>query len=144
MLRLLAFFTILGLVSCKHSEKQTTQFVQSNPEKDLRIHPSDTINANKITSYLMVPPFIRSELDKFSNGKFVIANPGERWSSGCIRDADVPHRQFIAGYLKDNVFTMVYVNGGIALMNHVIKMELDGQKVTAHSFDNIPGQIVLD
>jgi len=67
-----------------------------------------------VRNYKDTPAFIKSFLDTKYEGKFFIAEPGQKWNSGCLSSADVPRYQFSRAYLDSIEYRMEFWAGGIA------------------------------
>jgi len=74
----------------------------------------DKQKAIVLNRYMDTPAFIKSFLDAKHEGKFLIAEPGNDWSSGCIGEAGIPRYLFNRAYFDSTEYKMEFWAGGIA------------------------------
>jgi hypothetical protein len=112
-------FSILSFLGCNN----TNQLVEP-----VAIHVPPT----SYTDYNQVPDYIKTYLDSLYEGKFLIANPGEPWNAGCIRQQGEPDKQLIVASLSADTFKIKYWSGGIAKMQNSLVLVLRNQRVLKH------------
>jgi hypothetical protein len=123
--------------SCSGPVKKTRQ------EDEPRVNSSkpsitagiDTVGTKKFASYNSVPNYIKKYLDSLSGEKFLIAEPGESFSKGCSQFPGVPGKQMIWAAINDDSFKMQYLQGGIALFNCLLTINLKKGKITGHKIE---------
>ena len=76
-------------------------FAKSNKEKARQPETG-------FTDFKQVPAHFRRYLDSVYEGKFLIANPGERWASACTRVAGEPDKQLISAVVSGDTLRMSY------------------------------------
>jgi hypothetical protein len=69
--------------------------------------------SRSFTNYKQVPAFIQQYFDSCAGGKFLIAEKGENWSTGCVLQRGKPACQFVNGLLNKEFFKMNIFTGGI-------------------------------
>lgn len=60
---------------------------------------TDKQKAKILRSYKDTPAFVKSFLDAKHDGKFLTAEPGEEWISGCVGPAGIPRFKFNRAFL---------------------------------------------
>lgn len=87
----------------------------------------------KISDINQLPFYIKQYLDSLAGGKFLIANPGQPYAKGCTVMPDQPRCQLIEASIGNNTFTMRYWQGGIALHESLLTMEVHNDQVISWS-----------
>jgi hypothetical protein len=94
------------------------------------------VSTIEIKTYKETPVFIKNYLDSLYNGKFTIAEAGERWNSGCIEIGNEPSCQFISAIISDNQFQMKFLAGGLTISKRLFKLSFRDEQVADFSVTN--------
>jgi hypothetical protein len=125
-------FAVIVLISCTLCCKNSKQ--KEIVHSDQQAVP---VKVKPVKNFKEVPSHITRYLDSLSGTRFLIANPGEQWSAGCVRINGLPNRQLIWATIDDNSFTMKYQSGGFVSSYHLMKVELKNGQVQNLYLDSI-------
>lgn len=87
--------------------------------------------------YQELPSFLKAYLGGKENGKFSIADPGEPWASGCIRQGDLPNQSLEWAAINGDTFQMKYWIGGFVKKSKKITIRFKGDQVLSYELENI-------
>jgi hypothetical protein len=95
-------------------------------------------------TYRQSPEFIKEFINGLHHGKFLIAERGERWESGCVSKEGDKIFQFISASIDSTQYRLNFWGGGIAgQYKQVIIVNFKDSNVISYAFGNRPDSFTV-